>query len=303
VAHTHILTLTLIWPAGTAARAAPRRRIETTIRERVRAGRRGERGEAGRLRSLVERLWLRATENGSRADAGPGRQAASQLVLQSPQVEGSQDSPDASFPTEGAPQPVAPPEPPRTERRAARLSRHPAPRPGRLGPVQAGAIRHGAVKLAASEAPTTSVAPARPRAANDRGETGVRGRSPSPESSRPPLPRAALVWRKAVVDGESLAATHRHRGAFGVSGSERVWRRPAAATVRDATGGAEGGATTVVARDDGYVRAAPSVAPTPVAPAAPPAAAMPPAEMSRLVDEVVRRLERIGRDERLRRGL
>jgi hypothetical protein len=30
---------------------------------------------------------------------------------------------------------------------------------------------------------------------------------------------------------------------------------------------------------------------------------MPPVEMGRLVDEVVRRLDRIGRDERLRRGL
>jgi hypothetical protein len=30
---------------------------------------------------------------------------------------------------------------------------------------------------------------------------------------------------------------------------------------------------------------------------------MQPAEMSRLVEEVVRRLERIGRDERMRRGI
>jgi hypothetical protein len=36
---------------------------------------------------------------------------------------------------------------------------------------------------------------------------------------------------------------------------------------------------------------------------APAPAAIQPAEMSRLVDEVVRRLDRIGRDERMRRGI
>ena len=82
-------------------------------------------------------------------------------------------------------------------------------------------------------------------------------------------------------------------------GAELVWRRPAP---DEAT--AEGRAVSE--------SVSPRAMPTPASwrgeaqagasrPAA--AAAIPPVEMGRLVDEVVRRLDRIGRDERLRRGL
>jgi len=82
-----------------------------------------------------------------------------------------------------------------------------------------------------------------------------------------------------------------------------VWRRPAPDPARHEPRASHQSSASAAWRGDGEIRAdlpAPPVRPSPAA-AAP--AAIQPAEMNRLVDEVVRRLDRIGRDERLRRGI
>lgn len=92
-------------------------------------------------------------------------------------------------------------------------------------------------------------------------------RGPAPAGAPPPRARTGLVWRDPVADGmrgEAMAA---------------------------------GGAASPPGRGaDALVQSR-------QAPAPPPAVATPAPDVGRLVDEVVRRIERIGRDERLRRGL
>jgi len=176
-------------------------------------------------------------------------------------------------------------------------------RPPRAGPVRAWhefpAPRPPAGRDAAASFPLrTPTGPLR------RGAEAPSGR-PRAERSRSSPPRTTFVWRKGETGGESVATAPVHSTAYRTSRTELVWRRPPADPARGETGAAEGGSTSVAAPNPVFVRAdrpAMSTASAPTAPSPAPAA-LQPAEMSRLVDEVVRRLDRIGRDERLRRGI
>lgn len=111
-------------------------------------------------------------------------------------------------------------------------------------------------------------------------------------------PAARRIWR----DPSASRATAPEPGAPSRSGgrvagrTDLVWRDPAGA---EANGGA---------MIDSPAARPPAGTARPAAPDSPPAAApavapAPALDLGRLVDEVMRRIERIGRDERLRRGL
>jgi hypothetical protein len=149
------------------------------------------------------------------------------------------------------------------------------------------APRATAVRLQTGKAEMRPIAEARPR-----------GQPPAALVARAP---AALIWRREIASGGTAAAASALPGATARRGAELVWRRPAPAEASS-----EGRAAPEAASP----RAAPAPAPAawrgeaqgaPGHPMGP--SAIPPVEMGRLVDEVVRRLDRIGRDERLRRGV
>jgi len=119
---------------------------------------------------------------------------------------------------------------------------------------------------------------------------------------RPPRPRAALIWRRGEEGGARFGAAPIHSTTHRTSRTELVWRRPPAGPERDEASAAPG-AASAAAHGEVFVRADRPASPPVSAPAAAAPSALAPAEMGRLVDEVVRRLERIGRDERLRRGI
>lgn len=108
-------------------------------------------------------------------------------------------------------------------------------------------------------------------------------------------PGSALTWRGPTT-GKIPSGIPGARRARSSTAPALVWRN-----AEPARQSAEL-ATTV----QGPSPVAPSpavVADAPAAPVRPAGAAVPAPDMARLVDEVVRRLERIGRDERMRRGL
>ena len=155
---------------------------------------------------------------------------------------------------------------------------------------------------------TPPAAAATPRA----GAIGVRSRRPA-MAARPqarirgqaaasplaPRPAAALVWRQKSARGETAPPSAALTYASPSRPTELVWRRPApvepgSETACDARAASRAARRRRPAAWRGETRAGAS------APAAP--TALQPVEMGRLVDEVVRRLDRIGRDERMRRG-
>jgi hypothetical protein len=127
-------------------------------------------------------------------------------------------------------------------------------------------------------------------------EMRIRGQATaSPLAPKP----VALIWRQESAGGETAAPSAALPHGSARRGTDLVWRRPAPAGP-----GIESGTTheaislrapPMPATWRGETGAAASLQAAPTA--------LQPVEMGRLVDEVVRRLDRIGRDERLRRGL
>jgi hypothetical protein len=113
--------------------------------------------------------------------------------------------------------------------------------------------------------------------------------------------RAALVWRGEGQGSDGIAARHSYPPARPAPAAEMVWRRPAPGSAPDESG-IFGAAAAADAWPEAPRADRPSLPAAP-APAAPAPAVLQPLEINRLVDEVVRRLDRIGRDERMRRGL
>jgi len=160
----------------------------------------------------------------------------------------------------------------------------------------AGAYRYGAEGRAAKPGGRIRGAPAAMawRVAAPRAE------SPEAALRRTLRPRAPLIWGKEAEASEAFAAPL--LSGSGRSGSTKlIWRRPPAGTVRGEVGSPDAPETAAWRRET-EVRADRPMTPPPL-PTTPAPAAIQPAEMSRLVDEVVRRLDRIGRDERMRRGI
>ena len=287
IAHSHIVNLTLVWPAGIAARAAPLRQVERTLRERFSAGR-----EPGRLVTLVERLWLHPGEAGSRAMAAPLPASTSQPAHR------RQDAPGISRPRDGRTALDFVTASRDAETPVAKVLRVPAQPLRKPRPMRAGALRQGKAPPAAETRLSRAPAPTAWRVAAAPADS-------QPAASRlPSRPSAPLVWRKDEAGVESPVATRRQGHAERMPGAEIVWRRPPPAPARNGDGAAHDAAAYAPGRSDSYARAYRPSSPAYAAPSAPPqAAAIQPAEMSRLVDEVVRRLDRIGRDERMRRGI
>ncbi len=119
---------------------------------------------------------------------------------------------------------------------------------------------------------------------------------PVPSGSRPA--RNELIWREPAAAGAprpGIAAWPNPSGSKPAR-TELVWREPAEAEKRDAAAPEAGVSLPRAWSGDTVVHSR-------QASAAAAAAAVPTPNVAQLVDEVVRRLERIGRDERLRRGL
>jgi hypothetical protein len=313
VAHHWALNLNLIWPAGTAARATPLRHVETTLPTLSRVGRDGRGGEPARLATLVERLWLRSGKDGPRATAGPGQVNARQVALR-PVPSGKQDASGDMPPHLGraASRAGASSRPfHEFEARSARLPRMAPPRVRKLRPMRADAIQHGSEPPPAQDRGSPATPGLRPArapvltawrtaAARAGSPAAARTESPSAASPRPSRPRTALVWRNGTESGASPVASATP-GYGRRPSADLVWRRPAAGTDRNEAGAPH--RAPAASFQDSEIRAGRPAAPVPTTAAAAAPAAMQPAEMSRLVDEVVRRLDRIGRDERLRRGI
>jgi hypothetical protein len=116
-------------------------------------------------------------------------------------------------------------------------------------------------------------------------------------------PRPALVWRGEGRGMDGIAAAPFYPRAYPKAAAELVWRRPAPGSAPDQAGIFGGAAAAGARPGEIHVRAdRPAMASAP-APAAPAPSVLQPMEINRLVDEVVRRLDRIGRDERMRRGV
>jgi hypothetical protein len=288
-APAHGFNLTLVWPAGTVARAGPMRRVDTRTHEVIHTGRDAEPRGANRLVMLVERLWLRSNKG------SPPRESGTPEAWVDPSRQGSDPAPPAG---------TAPRVWPRANKIGARDADAQAGGAPRLQP-RAPAIRHGQEartsrpvarigKATAAKVPVRTVAAMTWRGAPPPAE------APAADVSRPSRPRSALVWRGGTESSASLAASP--GPAYGRRPSaDLVWRRPAAGTDQEEAGPPHRARAATLNEPD--IRADRPTAPAPPVPAAPSAAAIQPAEMSRLVDEVVRRLDRIGRDERMRRGI
>jgi hypothetical protein len=116
-------------------------------------------------------------------------------------------------------------------------------------------------------------------------------------------PRAALVWRGEGRAMDGIAAAPFHARAYSKAAAELVWRRTAPGSAPDQAGIFGGAAAAGARPGEVHVRADRPSMTSVAAPAAPAPAMLQPMEINRLVDEVVRRLDRIGRDERMRRGI
>ncbi|MBV9883774.1 MAG: hypothetical protein JO276_12270 [Sphingomonadaceae bacterium] len=292
-APSYSLNLELVWPAGTEARTGPIGRQEARTHLVTRSGPGGGARETHRLTTLVERVWLhlsRATPSSAR-DAAPARPAAS----------------PASSPAAGT----------QSRQRAPTLSPTPLlwarPKAGAVAllPGRA-ALRAGAPGLPPRQsmtAPATAHADAgveSPPATRAPAETLWRSVTAEPGIARargaPRRAPAALVWRSETGKGDAAAPMPAFAGGHGRPRTDLVWRRPAPNPAIEAGDGRAAASPRDSATDQpwrGETRIRADRAPL----AAAPAPAVPPVEMNRLVDEVVRRLDRIARDERLRRGL
>jgi hypothetical protein len=288
-APAHGFNLILVWPAGTAARAGPMRRSDTRTHEVIHMGRdAGPRG-TNRLVTLVELLWLRSNKD------SPPRESGTPEAWVAPSRQVTDLAPPAG---------TAPRVWPRANKIGARDADVQAGGAPRLQP-RVPAIRHGQEARVSrpvtriGEA-TAAMVPVRPVAAMTWRGAPPPAEAPAADVRRPSRPRAALVWRSGTDSGASLAASP--SPAYGRRPSaDLVWRSPAAGTDQEEGGAPHRARAATV--NDSEIRADRPLAPAPPRPAAPPAAPIQPAEMSRLVDEVVRRLDRIGRDERMRRGI
>ena len=340
---TYAFNLNLIWPARTAAPAAPTRILETRTHEIVRAGRDAGARETRRLVALVERLRLRPDKAGTPGAASSPAAPAREPMPRPPATDTRPDAPHASphrdgppaqpsmraggaprlwprvrkaartalpAPAGGAPAhltPDAAPAGPASAVRAAAGGPHtrPAGRARTQPPSRAGAMRifHESRMVGLPSGDSAAPIPTRMLAGTLRRHEEARAGGARAEESRPSRPRAPLVWRSGEAQDQSAGAAPAYSTAHRISRTELVWRRPPAGPARDEAGSAPGAASASAAHSDVFVRADRPAASHPSAPAAPAPAALPPAEMGRLVDEVVRRLERIGRDERLRRGI
>jgi hypothetical protein len=313
---TFHFNLTLVWPAGAAARTEPIRSLQTRTREMFRVGRDRRAPEASRLVTLVERLWLQPDRGSPAGTIAPAMNPV-RPTLRPPPMRGQRDAGDASPPQAQEPAPaLAQAEPaPRLWPRA-RIAAQPAPAGNAVlirrewrAPMTrlrkelqtknpaAGEDGRGAI----AEAP-----PPRAPVAMTLRSAAARMGSPAAGRSVTSRARAALVWRSEGRD-DAFPATPGYAQARGPSRTDLVWRRSAPGPARDEAGASHYASASASAsaawRGDGEVRADLPAPPVRSSPAAAAPAAIQPAEMSRLVDEVVRRLDRIGRDERLRRGI
>lgn len=286
------LNLKLVWPAGTAARTGPiggqEVRTQNVTRETGADGAR----ETHRLTTLVERVWLHSGKavSSSARDAAPARPAASPAGSPAAETQPRQGAATLSPTPLLWARPQAGP--------VAQLPGRAAMRAGATGlprrvPMTAPAAARGEVKVGA---PPAARAPAEilwrsvsPEAGTARAQSGPR-RAP-----------AALVWRDGTGGGNAAPAMPAFAGGSGRPRADLIWRRPAPNPAIETGNGPtsaspRGPATAEPWRGETRIRA------DRAQPAAAPAAMLP-AEMNRLVDEVVRRLDRIARGERLRRGL
>jgi hypothetical protein len=297
--------LNLVWPPCPPAAIAPATMFERVIRQIFGVVRDGPRIETNRLLRLVETL----------SRTGPG---AASLPPPPP----SRPPRSTVSGLDGGAAPLRP----RLRLRTVADTASPgsatwALRPGRRTAVRADLARRETVSsIAARPAPPRSPrAPAEPamvppparalRIAFRCPSRAALAPSPNESTARPPRPEAgpvAMIWRKTGRAGPRFAVALSEPFLAG-SAARPSWKPRTALVWRDSPPDEDGRGTA--ARVNRSIPASsPGPAVFPVAPpmSATPAAAPAPAQgpdMGRLVDEVVRRLERIGRDERLRRGL
>ena len=324
---SHAVRVGLVWT--TQILAAPMERtLERVVRELLRPGSGpgtpAARGQ-DRLLTLIERLGQRSGR-GTLAAAGQDRLLT--LIERLPQRLG----PAGRAPGGVDPAVRAGPRPgasPRRTRSVPDPAQGPAValaapamhrRPAAAGPAPVASGRRPALAVMAAARRNAPLRTAAPQVWQVRGRSALPS-MPAPRSGaparmeipqRPARPRLSLAWREPGPAGPGPAKP----GSPGFPGlpamargrTEMVWRNPAALDQPAATAAA----TTVAAAapPPGWNAGAAAhaqrwagsgAAPPPAAAAAALMPAMP--DVGRLVDEVVRRLERIGRDERLRRGI
>lgn len=295
------ISFNLVWPAWSPAAIAPAALVERVVHRIFRAGQDGSRVETNRLLRLVEEVW----RNGSAAgQAPPPRTPEPRRSIATPLDHEAALS--------------------RSIRRrrafADEISQWPETRPIRAMVFSGPARRRAESMIAVRRA-----LPRRRPAAVELDRA-----SPSARASRignPLLSRAApataagewaaspmkpeprpigMIWRRKGRGGAPAALSPHAPVAAGAAippgwkpRTALVWRNPPSEDEASAPAGQIDRLTAASSRDPAFAVSPSSFAP-PAAGAAPAPAAAP--DMGKLVEEVVRRLERIGRDERLRRG-
>jgi hypothetical protein len=135
------------------------------------------------------------------------------------------------------------------------------------------------------------------------GRRAIAGARGAIAAARRSPPRPALVWRGEGRGMDGIAAAPIYPRAYSEAAAELVWRRPAPGSAPDQARIFGGAAAAGARPGEIHVRADRPSMTSVAASAAPAPSVLQPMEINRLVDEVVRRLDRIGRDERMRRGL
>lgn len=299
------VSLNMVWPACPPAAVAPATMFERVIRQIFGARRDGPRIETNRLLRLVETVWRTGPGAASLPPPPPSRRPRSTISGLDPGVRPSRSHPRRRTVDDTA-SPGSRPWASRPSRTAVR------PDLGRRAAGRLIAARPSALRLPlASVDPATAPPPAPTlRIASRFPSRAARASSPRESTARPPKPEAgpvATMWRQAGRAGPRLAVAP-SEPFFAGSAVPPSWRPRTTLVWRDPPPDEDGRETAARVN-----RSMPASSPGPavfgVAPPMSAAAAAPapaPAQgpdMGRLVEEVVRRLERIGRDERLRRGL
>jgi hypothetical protein len=297
------VNLQLAWPICAPAAPAPGTIIERVLRQTFRAGREGARVESNRLFRLVETIW-RTGPAGAQALPSPTvapRPPRATAELEWPAPVRRSRSPFAD-PGDGAP-----PRPMANRAAAMRMVLASRPEAGAADPPDPARPLPPRRRLPAVERVAASPAAAAARAGFRRRPMPAFGlAAPDPIAQAPAQAArpAPLLWKQAKGAGPLATALLEAGSVAAAPASWKprtalIWRDPPADETRPGPRRATDGAVPAAWRDSAAFTAGGAMA---AAPAAPPAAVQPP-DMGRLVDEVVRRLERIGRDERLRRGL
>jgi len=272
------LKLEWIWPARFAAAPAPAAGTERPFHRALRRAAGAASAGTGRLALLVERLLRR--------DA-PAKEAAVAHALYGGHAPRRASAEAAGArPRAGSASPSF--APPRRRWDIQMLGRE--PKAARVSIIAASPVSGREPKGALLwREGLTARGPRRSVRADAR--TAEANRAPSP-------PQTALIWPKAAIGPGLPQAARPSAPAARPPRTILVWRNAAAGGPAHEEMPAPFAAAPAAWRAGAAAQAAPATA---AAAPAQPAAQAP--DMGRLVDEVVRRLERIGRDERLRRGI